>query len=338
MEIQARAATERGADLEPWTYELDDVGAHDCVVEVRACGLCRSDVHVVDNDWGTSRYPMVPGHEIVGEVVETGDYAEGLEVGDRVGIGWQHSSCLQCDDCLEGNENLCDDAESLIEDHYGGFAERVCVDHRFCFQLPDDLETLQAGPLLCGGITVYNALRHAGMASAEHVGVIGIGGLGHLAVQFASRLGNRVTAFTSTEGKADFARDMGADEVVVSAGSAPGDAPSRDLDILLNTAPVSFDWPAYMELLGTDGVLSIVGAPEEPLDIPANALMFGRRRVMGSVIGGRAEIREMLRVAADYDVAPVTEVFPMSEVDTALDKLRARDVRYRAVLDASSGV
>lgn len=334
MKIHAHAAQKQGADLTPWTYDVDEVTGQDCVIEVKACGLCRSDLHMIDNDWMQSDYPLVPGHEVVGEVVELGDSVEHLSIGQRVGVGWQQSACLHCRDCLRGDENLCAENESLIGDGYGGFADYVRCDSPFVFPLPDGIDTLKAGPLLCGGVTVYSALRHAGMSSGGHVGVIGIGGLGHLAVQFASKLGNKVTAFTSSEDKADFATQMGADEVVVSEGRAPSGGPEGQLDILLNTAPVNFDWAAYMQLLDTDGTLSIVAAPGEPMEVPAQALMFQRRRIMGSVIGGRAIMREMLEIADDYDIEPVTEVFPMSQVNKAITKLREGNVRYRAVLQA----
>lgn len=332
MKVHAYAALEEGGDLEHWTYEIEEVRDFECVVEVEACGLCRSDLHMIDNDWRQSTYPLVPGHEVIGEVVELGENVEHLEVGQRVGVGWQRTSCLYCQSCLKGDENLCDDSKSLIGDGYGGFADYLEADSRFVFPIPDQLETDIAGPLLCGGITVFSALKQAGMTSGGHVGVIGVGGLGHLAVQFASKLGNRVTVFTSTDEKAEFAQKIGADEVIVSSGSTPGTAPERELDVLLNTAPVSFDWAAYLETLGTDGTLSIVGAPDEPMEIPANALMFKRRRVTGSVIGGRAAMNDMLRTAGEFDVTPVTETFPMSDVNRAIEKLRRHDIRYRAVL------
>ena len=334
MKVHAHAADEPGSELEPFTYEIDQIDAFDCVVEVEACGLCRSDLHMLDDDWQMSDYPLVPGHEIVGHVVELGGEVDHLEVGQRVGIGWQKSSCLHCQDCLRGDENLCDEAAPLIAEGFGGFADYVEADARFCFPLPDAIETEKAGPLLCGGITVYSALKEAGMAPGSHVGIVGVGGLGHLAVQFADALGSRVTVFTSSEDKADFAADLGADEVVVSSGSAPGAEPDRRIDVLLNTAPITLDWPAYIDLLDTDGTLCIVGAPEEPLEFPAQSLMFKRRRLMGSVIGGRAAINEMLQTAADFDIAPIVETFPMEKVNTAIEALRRHEVRYRAVLTA----
>jgi uncharacterized zinc-type alcohol dehydrogenase-like protein len=331
MKIRAMAAGEPGATLAPWEYEAGNLGPDDCLVKVDACGLCHSDVHMIDDDWRMSSYPLVPGHEIIGTVEEIGSAVAYLRPGDRVGIGWQRSSCLRCDDCLSGNENLCDEHRGVISHGQGGFAERLVMDSRFAFAIPDGIGTEVAGPLLCGGITVYSALRSAGMSSGKHVGVIGVGGLGHLAVQFAAKLGNRVTVFTTSEDKADFATRLGAHEAVILAS---GETPraSRRLDIVLNTAPANLDWSAYLNLLDSDGTLTFVALPPEPMTLPLGLLLFKRRRVMASPIGGRAVMRDMLRTADIFGIAPIIETFPLSEVNTAIRKVRENTVRYRAVL------
>lgn len=335
METQGFAVKQEKAPLEPHRFEIESPDNYGCVIRVLACGICHSDIHMIDNDWGMANYPLVPGHEVVGEVVEVGPEAKHLKIGDRVGVGWQRSSCLQCMDCLRGNENLCDDTQALIATGPGGFADLLATDSRFVFPIPDAIETEVAGPLLCGGITVYSALRYAGMSSGQEIGVIGVGGLGHMAVQFAAKLGNRVTVFTTSEDKADFATQLGAREaIVVGKGEAPP-APSKPLNILLSTVPASLDWVPYLNFLDSDGTFSFVGVPDEPLKLPLFPLLTKRRRIMSSPIGGRAMMREMLDVAATYGIKPIVEVFPMEKVNDALQRVRENQVRYRAVLVTS---
>ncbi len=334
MNVHAIAAREPKAALEPFRFDSPPLGASDCLVRVLNCGICHSDVHMIDDDWRVSRYPLVPGHEVVGVVEEVGSAVGHVAPGARVGVGWQRSACLTCQDCLEGNENLCGASKSLIGDGHGGFADHLVVDARFVFVLPAGLETETAGPLLCGGATVYSALRHAGMRSGQEIGVVGVGGLGHLAVQFAARMGNRVTVLTTSEDKARAAEALGATEAVITrGGTAPGPL-DRPLDILLVTAPAVLDWNAHLGLLGTDGVLAFVAAAAQA-KIRIDLLMAKRRRVAGSLIGGRAEITEMLTVAERFGIRPVVETFPLAEANAALKKVRDNKVRYRAVLQVA---
>lgn len=331
MEVRGWAAKQEGAPLEPVEYELVLRSPHDVLVAVEACGICHSDIHMIDNDWRMSTYPLVPGHEVVGRVVEKGAAVEGLEVGQRVGIGWQASACMTCPDCLAGNENLCDHHQGLIVTGKGGFASHVLVDGRFALPFPEKLP-VEAGPLLCGGVTVYSALRHAGMSLGGRVGVIGLGGLGHLAVLFASRLGNEVTVFTTTPEKAQEAEKLGATQAfVVEPGQSPPSPPYR-LQVLLSTVPYPQDWVAYLQWLDSDGTLVLVASGPQPLEIPFWALLTKRRRIMASPIGGRAMIREMLDVAARFGIVPKVEVFPMAAVNQALERVRQNRVRFRAVL------
>ncbi len=331
MQAQGWAARERGAQLEPIDYELKLGSPHEILVAVEACGICHSDIHMLDNDWQMSTYPLVPGHEIVGRVVEKGVAVAGLAVGQRVGIGWQASACMTCPDCLSGNENLCDHHQGLIVVGKGGFASHVKVDGRFALPFPEDLPA-EAGPLLCGGVTVYSALRHAGMSSGQRIGVIGLGGLGHLAVLFASRLGNEVTLFTTSPEKAKEAERLGAIRAfVVEPGQSPPRPPYR-LQVLLNTVPYPQDWVAYLNWLDADGTLVLVAGGPQPLEIPFWALLTKRRRIMGSPIGGRAMIRETLDVAVRFGIGPKVEVFPMASVNQALEKVRQNRVRFRAVV------
>jgi len=332
MKVNAWSAPAPGAALERFEYELGEVGDLEVVVEVSRCGICHSDIHMVDDDWQMTTYPLIPGHEVVGRVVERGRGVTHLDLGDRVGVGWQAAACMTCGDCLRGDENLCDDHRGLIVGGHGGFASALKVDSRFAFRLPDGIADDAGGPLLCGGVTVYSALRSAGMTSGQRVGVIGVGGLGHLAVLFASRLGNRVTVFTTSEDKAELAASLGAHEaVVVKTGEAPP-RPKSGLDLLLNTVPAQLDWGAYLRWLGSDGTLVLVAGPGEPMPIAFWDLLGKRRRLMGSPIGGRAVMTEMLTLADRHGIAPIVEVSPLEEVNAALDRLRANAVRYRAVL------
>ena len=323
----------------PWQLELPPLGAGECRVRVLACGVCHSDIHCVDDDWKASRYPLVPGHEVVGEVTEVGANVTNVKVGERVGVSWQCASCGECRDCARGNENLCDDNQALILSNYGGFAETVQLDARWAFPLPDALETALAGPLLCAGVTVYASLIDAGMNSdggeKQRIGVVGLGGLGHLAIQFASKLGHRVTAFTTSPDKAEFAREMGAHEVIIAPADGSFAAPpARDerLDILLITATADLDWAGALEWLDSDGALSVASVPESDLQIPVFALQNKRRRVTGSNVGSREIIAQTLRVAADCGVRPIVETFGFDEINAAFARVRAGDVRFRAVL------
>ncbi len=332
MQVQAKAAQSVKAPLESYQFEVNSPEGYDCLIKVQSCGICHSDLHIIDNDWGVSQYPVVAGHEVIGEVIELGSAVTHLKIGDRVGIGWQKSACLHCRQCLKGNENLCKDNKALIIPGPGGFASHLLTDSRFVFPIPPEISPIHAGPLLCGGITVYSALRYAGMGSGQDIGIIGIGGLGHMAVQFAHRLGNRVTVFTTSEDKAEFAQEQGADRaIVVRRGESPP-ACDRPLQILLSTVPAKLDWAAYLQHLDADGTLSFVGVSDAPLTLPVFPLIVQRLRVMGSPIGGRAMMNEMLDVAAHYHIQPIIETFSLEEINVALERVRSNQVRYRAVL------
>lgn len=333
MKIHAMAAMKQGGRLAPWDYPCPPLGPFECLVKVHACGLCYSDVHMIENDWQMSRYPLVPGHEVVGEIVEVGAQVSPMKPRDRVGIGWQRSACLNCHLCLSGREHLCAQSQGLISDGYGGFADHVVVDSRFCFLLSDSLQPDWTGPLLCGGITVYSALRSAGMTSGQDIGVIGLGGLGHLAVAFAAKLGNSVTLFSSSEGKMDYARQLGAGQtILIKKDGRPNAAPVRPLDIVISTIPAHLPWDDYVDLLAPDGTLTFVGVPNGPFAISLDKLLLQRRRVMGSPIGGRGTMRDTLDLAERFDIKPVVETFPLSHVNEAIDALRKNHVRFRAVV------
>ncbi|WP_035985375.1 NAD(P)-dependent alcohol dehydrogenase [Leptolyngbya sp. KIOST-1] len=332
MQINALAALEPGAPLQPFSFAAPPLKPFDCAIKVLACGICHSDLHMIHDDWGQSRYPLVPGHEVIGTVVEVGSQVTHMQKGDRVGVGWQQAACMHCLDCLRGDHNLCDRAEGLIVSGYGGFADHMVVDSRFAFTLPAGLSTESTGPILCGGITVYAGLRNGGMTSGQEVGVIGIGGLGHLAVQFASRLGNRVTVFTTSADKAEFATQLGAHAaILVPPGGSPP-LPVNKLNLILNTANQALDWLGYLNYLDSNGTFVFVGIPPEPLTIPVGPLTGKQRRIMGSEIGSPATITEMLQVVEKFGIQPLVETFSLDQANEALQRVKDNKVRYRAVL------
>lgn len=331
MKYNSYSVLEKSGPLKLVQTERSEIGMLECRIKVETCGICHSDLHMMDNDWRISRFPLTAGHEVVGTVTETGPLVGHLKVGDRVGVGWQAGACMECADCLRGDENLCDKNLGTIVGRAGGFAEEIVLDSRFAFHIPNGLSSEQASPLLCAGITVYSALHYAGMRGGGNIGVIGMGGLGHLAVQFAAKLGNRVTVFTTSEDKAQFARGLGASEVLVNPKKK--EKPSRKLNIIINTAPNDLDWPYYISLLDSDGTLTFVGVPPSPISLNVGQLLDKRKRITASPIGGRAVMNEMLRTAADHQVVPIIEVFAPSEIEKAVDKVRQNTIRYRAVID-----
>jgi uncharacterized zinc-type alcohol dehydrogenase-like protein len=332
--ISAFAATEKRARLQGYQYEPVPLGATEVEIEVSHCGLCHSDLHLIDDSWSRSRYPLVPGHEIVGTVVACGPQVRELRPGQRVGVGWQRGACLTCELCVGGQENLCPEQEATCLGHPGGLAERVRADARFAFALPEELDAAQAAPLLCGGITVYAPLRRYGVGPNSRVAVVGIGGLGHIALGMLRVFGCEVTAFSTSPAKRDEALAMGAHHFASSSEPRAVLEHANRFDLVLSTVHARLDWTTYLRTLRPRGTLCLVGAPPGLLQIPAALLVTGERAIAGSDIGGRAQIREMLRFCARHRVAPTIETLPMDEVhvNQAIDRLRENKVRYRAVL------
>jgi uncharacterized zinc-type alcohol dehydrogenase-like protein len=287
---------------------------------------------MIDNAWGQSSYPLVPGHEVVGTVVAAGPKARGLKVGDRVGLGWFAESCMACPQCLGGDHNLCGSAEQTIVGRQGGFADRVRCHWAWAVPLPAALDAAQCGPLFCGGITVFNPIVQCGVQPTDRVGVIGIGGLGHLALQFLNKWGCEVTAFTSSEAKQAEARRLGAHRVVSSRDSDELAAIAGSLDFVLCTVNVALPWEFIVGSLAPRGRLHIVGAVLEPIPVSAFPLILAQRSISGSPLGSPATTARMLDFCARHSIAPVVEVFPMAKVNEALDHLRSGKARYRVVL------
>lgn len=330
--IHAYATHRARQPLKPFEYQPDDPGPLDVEIAISHCGICHSDLHLINDDWGLGAFPLVPGHEIVGTVKRKGDQVRHLETGQRVGVGWQCGACFSCEFCRHGEENFCADNQATCVGRFGGFADAIVVDSRFAFAIPEKLASENAAPLLCGGITVYAPLRNFHVHAAMKVGVVGIGGLGHLALQYAHAFGCEVTAFSSSPDKEAEARKLGANHFISSKDEKTLAEAGRSLDFILSTVSADLDWPSYLNILRPKGKLCVVGVPEHPLSIPAVALIGGQKAICGSPIGSRSMIEEMLAFSARHDIQAQTEIFPMSEVNSALEKLAANKVRYRTVL------
>lgn len=326
------AAPKAGGKLESFEFTPGPLGTEDVQIKVESCGICHSDLSMIDNDWGNSTYPLVAGHEIIGTIEKAGDHVKGVKVGDRVGLGWFAGSCMHCQPCLTGSHNLCASADQTIVGRHGGFADRVRCHWSWAIPLPGGVDPAKAGPLFCGGITVFGPIAHFGVKPTDRVGVIGIGGLGHLALQFLDKWGCHVTAFTSSDSKAEEARQLGADAVVNSRDSAAMEKIAGSFDFILNTVNVPLDWNAYLGALKPDGRLHFVGAVLEPIPVPAFALIGQRKSISGSPLGSPATVRDMLDFCGRHEIAPVTESFKFADINDALEHLRSGKARYRIVL------
>jgi uncharacterized zinc-type alcohol dehydrogenase-like protein len=330
--IQGLAAHAAGAELLPFRYDPGELGLQEVEIGITHCGICHSDLHLISNDWGISQFPFIPGHEIIGTVTAVGSQVRSLNVGYRVGLGWQSNSCGECEWCSRGLENLCASTQATCVHRNGGYANRVRANSRFVMRIPDALPSEQAAPLLCGGITVYSPLRDHGVNPSSRVGVVGIGGLGHIAIQFARVFGAEVTAFSTSTGKEEEARALGAHHFVHSRESKSMKEVAGSLDFILNTANADQDWNVYIQALRPTGTLCFVGVPPSPVSLQAFPLIAGIRTVTGSPIGSPQRMREMLDVAARHGVKATTEAFAMAKANDAIEKVKKNKVRYRAVL------
>lgn len=331
--IDAWVAPAAKRKLERQSIELGPLGDEEVELEVEHCGICHSDLSVLNDEWGISTYPAVLGHEVIGRVVEVGAASRGVQPGQRVGIGWTAGSCMFCRSCLSGDQHLCAQAQPTIVAHHGGFASRVRAHWAWAIALPDELPGADAGPLLCGGITVFNPLAMYARPTSR-VGILGIGGLGHMGVKFAAAYGCEVTAFTSSEKKFDEARGFGAHRVVATRDAQAVGQLSGELDLLIVTANVSLDWDGLLATLAPHGRLHVVGAVLEPMPISIMPMLMKQASLSASPTGSPVDIATMLEFAARHDIAPTTEHFPMSRVNEALEHLEAGRARYRIVLDA----
>jgi len=330
--IHGLAVHAAGAELLPFHYDPGELGAQEVEIAITHCGICHSDLHLIANDWGISQYPFIPGHEVIGTVAALGSDVRQFQIGQRVGLGWQSNSCGVCEWCMRGMENLCALSEATCVHRNGGYADSVRANARFVIPIPEALKSEHAAPLLCAGITVYNPMRTHGVNPSSRVGVVGIGGLGHIAIQFARAFGAYVTAFSSSAGKEEEVRALGADQFVNTRESKAMKEAAGTQDFILTTINADQDWGTYVQAVRPMGTLCFVGVPPSPVTVHAFPLISGARAISGNPTGSPYRLREMLDVAARHGVKATTELFPMGKANEAIEKVKKNKVRYRAVL------
>ena len=334
--IKSYAAPQAGAELELYEYDAGDLKPEDVEIQVEYCGICHSDLSMIDNEWGFSQYPLVAGHEVIGRVHALGSSAQdkGLKVGQRVGIGWTADSCGHCDACISGSQVNCVEGSVPAIINRGGFADKIRANWQWAIPLPESIDAASAGPLLCGGITVFKPLLMHHVTATSRVGVIGIGGLGHIAIKLLRAMGCEVTAFSSNPSKEQEILGMGADRVVNSRDPEALKALAGQFDLIINTVNVSLDWMPYFQALAYGGNFHTVGAVMKPFEVPAFSLIAGDRSIAGSSTGSPHELRTLMKLAGRAKVAPQTEEFPMSRINEAIQHVRDGKARYRVVLKA----
>lgn len=328
---QGYAAQKAHGQMTPFEYQLEALGVHDVEIEIKSCGICHSDASMLKNDWGITQYPFVGGHEVAGVVAAVGSHVNNLKVGDKVGLGWHKGYCNNCDQCLAGDHNLCAKQSATIVGNHGGFSNRVIAQDTSVIKIPDEIDLNVAGPLLCGGITVFNPFVQFDVKPTHHVAVIGIGGLGHLALQFANAWGCEVTAFTS-ESKMQQAKDMGAHHCLNSRDPEAIAAAAGQFDVILSTVNVAMDWGAVVNTLKPKGRLHFLGIVDKPIELAAFPLIGGQISVSGSPVGSPAALNTMMKFAARHNIKPVTEEFKFDQINEAFQHLEDGKARYRIVL------
>jgi len=344
-EVKAYAAQSNTADLKPFDITRRDVLEDDVEIDILYCGVCHSDIHTVRNDWKNAKYPSVPGHEIIGRVVKTGKNATNFKEGDLVGVGCMVDSCQHCDSCKEGLEQYCENGATFtynspdkhLGSHtFGGYSEKVVVDKKFVLNVPENIDIKAVAPLLCAGITTYSPLRQWNVKKGDKVGVIGLGGLGHMGIKFAHAMGAHVVMITTSPDKSQDAKKLGADEVLISKDAKDMEKHKNSFDFLLNTVPVGHDVNPYVALLKRDATMVLVGAIE-PLDpIHGGGLIASRKRIAGSLIGGIEETQEMLDFCGEHNIVSDVEMIDIQNINEAYDRVVKSDVKYRFVIDMKS--
>ncbi len=345
MKTNAYAAQNATSPLTPFSFQRRDLGKHDVQIEILYCGVCHSDLHTVRSEWGGTTYPCVPGHEIVGRVVDVGAKVNQFKKGDTVGVGCMVDSCLTCANCKDNLEQFCEKGTiwtyNSLDKHtdgitYGGYSESIVVDKAFVLKIPKNLDLAATAPLLCAGITTYSPLRHHNVSKGQKVGVVGLGGLGHMGVKLAKALGAHVVVFTTSSNKVEDALRLGADEVVNSKNEDEMKKHLNSFHFILDTVSAKHDINAYLVLLKRDGNLTQVGVPPDPLSLQVGSLIYGRRSLSGSLIGGIKETQEMLDFCGKHNVTSDIELIPIQKIDEAYDRLVKSDVKYRFVIDMAS--
>ncbi len=332
MIFKAYAASGAKAELKPFEYEAGILAGNEVQIKVETCGICHSDLSMLNNDWGISTFPLVPGHEVIGNIESVGEQVKHLKVGQRVGVGWFSNSCMNCEWCVGGDHDLCESTEGIIVGRHGGFANRLRIDATWAIPIPDGVNLESAGPLMCGGITVFNPILQFDVKPTNRVGVIGIGGLGHMALKFLDAYGCEVTAFSSNINKEEEAKSFGADHFIDSSDADSLKKISGSLDFIISTVNVPLDWPAYIDALRPKGRLHIVGGVMEPIPVPVFPLLFGQKSISASPLGSPNAMVVMLEFAARHQIEPMVETYPMDKVNDAMEKLRSGKARYRLVL------
>jgi uncharacterized zinc-type alcohol dehydrogenase-like protein len=345
MKTNAYAAQSATTPLAPFSFERRDLGNDDVQIEILYCGVCHSDLHTVRGDWGPATYPCVPGHEIVGRVLKVGKDVNKFKEGDTVGVGCMVDSCRTCANCKDNLEQFCEKGVTFTynspDKHtggttYGGYSENIVVDKEFVLKIPENLDLAATAPLLCAGITTYSPLRYHNVTEGQKVGVVGLGGLGHMGVKLAKALGAHVVVFTTSPSKVEDALRLGADEVVNSKNEDEMQKHLNSFHFILDTVSAKHDINAYLLMLRRDGNLTQVGVPPEPLMLSVGSLIFGRRSLSGSLIGGIKETQEMLDFCGTHNVTADIELIPIQNINEAYDRLVKSDVKYRFVIDMAS--
>lgn len=345
MDVRGFAVMAEKEELKPWSFARRDVGSNDVQIAIEWSGICHSDIHTGRSEWGDVNFPLVPGHEIVGTVTEVGSDVSRFSVGQRVGVGVYVDSCRTCTQCLAGMSNYCEKGmigtfDALERDGVsitrGGYSNGIVVDQGYVVSVADNLDPAATAPLMCAGVTLYSPLKEWGAGPGKKVGIIGLGGLGHMGVKFASALGAHVTVFSHSESKRADAMGMGADDFIVTTDGAVFETHKKQFDLIINTVSAPIDLNNYLELIGLDGTLVMVGLAPEPYPIKAFSMLAQRRRIAGSMIGPVSQLQEMLDFASEHNIVSDIEVIDAAGINDAWKRVVESDVRYRFVIDAST--
>jgi alcohol dehydrogenase (NADP+) len=338
--INGWAAFKEKDNLKPFSYKARPLGDYDIDVKITHCGICHSDIHYIDNGWKSSTYPGIPGHEIIGNVISIGPKVKDFKIGDRVGVGPQCLSCFSCESCEKGEETMCkkrvftyNGTDYTGNTTYGGYANGIRVDSRWAFKIPDNLPSEKAAPLLCAGLTVYTPFIYYQLKPGAHVGILSIGGLGHLAIQFARALGFKVTCISSTKDKELESKNLGAHEFIYSKDEEKMKNAESSMDFILCCSSANLEWSKYFNLLKPNGKLCLVGVPEEPLGINAGDIIFWRKSLVGSIVGDTRMTRDMLKLCSEKNIVAWVSTAPLSKVNETIEKVRKGQARYRFVLE-----
>ncbi|TRW23938.1 NAD(P)-dependent alcohol dehydrogenase [Flavobacterium zepuense] len=345
IEVKAFAAYDAETPLKPFDFERKDVGAHQIQIEILFSGVCHSDIHTARSEWGPANYPVVPGHEIVGRIVKVGSEVSAFKVGELAGVGCFVDSCRECQSCKEGEEQYCEQGMTGTYNSfergtdiptYGGYSTSITVDEKYALHISDKLDLAGVAPLLCAGITTYSPLRHLKVGKGHKVAVLGLGGLGHMAVKFAASFGAEVTMLSTSPSKEADARKLGAHNFALTTDPEVMASLTNSFDFIVNTISAQHEYDTYLNLLAKNGTMVVLGVPEKPSVAPAMTLIWKRRSIMGSLIGGIAETQEMLDYCAEHNIVSDVEVIDMQYINEAYDRMEKSDVKYRFVIDMAS--